>query len=338
MEIQENASLKAYNTFGIEVHTRYLIHISTVQDLQDYLAHPTLSQLPRLVLGGGSNVLFTKDWIGVTLLNQLSGIEIINENEDEVVLKAASGENWHSLVMYSVDKGFGGIENLSLIPGTVGAAPMQNIGAYGVEVKDVLQTVNFFNFETRTTHTITNAECEFGYRESIFKRELKNKVFILSITLKLSKKPVFNTTYGAIQQTLDEMGVKELSVKSISNAVIAIRQSKLPNPAELGNAGSFFKNPEILNETYLGLKEKYPDMPGYKVGETLTKVPAGWLIEHLGWKGKVVGHTGNHKQQALVIVNYGGATGNEIYSHAQSVIQSVKDNFGIQLTAEVNLI
>jgi UDP-N-acetylmuramate dehydrogenase len=338
MEIQENASLKAYNTFGIEVHTRYLIHIRSLANLQEYLAHPTLSQLPRLILGGGSNVLFTKDWEGVTLLNQLTGIEHVGENDDEVILKAASGEIWHNLVMYCVDRNFGGIENLSLIPGTVGAAPMQNIGAYGVETKDVLQSVDFFDFETNTVRTLTNAQCDFGYRESIFKHGLKNKVFILSVTIKLSKKPAFNITYGAIQQTLDEMGVKELSVKAISDAVIAIRQSKLPNPAVLGNAGSFFKNPEIPTEEYLLLKDKYADMPGYKVTETLTKVPAGWLIEHLGWKGKVVGHTGNHKQQALVIVNYGGATGNEIYTHAQSVIQSVKDTFGIQLTAEVNLI
>ena len=338
MDIQENVTLKPFNTFGIEATTRYLISIKSLADLQSFTTHPTLSQLPRLVLGGGSNVLFTQNWEGVTLLNELKGIEIVSETDDSVVIKAASGENWHQLVMYSVEHGYGGIENLSLIPGTVGAAPMQNIGAYGVEIKDVLLSVDYFDFETNTIHTLSNAECDFGYRESIFKRELKNKVFILSITIQLNKKPVFNTSYGAIQETLDEMGVKTLNVKVISDAVIAIRQSKLPNPKELGNAGSFFKNPEILTVDYIALKEKHPDMPGYTVSPTHTKVPAGWLIEQLGWKGKVVGKTGNHKKQALVLVNYGGATGSEVYTHAQNVIASVKQHFGIQLVAEVNLI
>ncbi len=338
MDLQENATLKPYNTFGIEASTRYLVCIHSLPQLQEFTAHPTLSKLPVLVLGEGSNVLFTKNWEGVTLLNLQKGIEIISENEDEVLIKAASGENWHNLVIYCVDRGFGGIENLSYIPGTVGAAPMQNIGAYGVEIKNVLQTVDFFDFETNTVKTFTNSECAFGYRESIFKRELKNKVFILAITIRLSKKPTFNTSYGAILQTLENNKVEKLSVKAISDAVIEIRQSKLPNPKELGNAGSFFKNPEILTEQYKALKEKYPDMPGYLVNSTKTKVPAGWLIEQLGWKGKVVGQTGNHKKQALVLVNYGNAKGSEIYQHAQKVIDSVKQHFGIQLVPEVNVI
>lgn len=338
MEILENVPLQSYNTFGIAATARYLVPIHSIDDIKETLAHPLLSTLPRLVLGGGSNVLFTQDWPGVALLNKLSGIDIISENNEDVVLKVASGENWHNFVMYCVERGWGGIENLSLIPGTVGAAPMQNIGAYGVEIKEVLLSVDFFDFEQNKIRTFTNEECQFGYRESIFKKELKNKVFILSVTLKLTKKPLFNTTYGAIQQTLEEMGVKELTVKAISDAVISIRRSKLPDPAVIGNAGSFFKNPEISTEKYLTLKEKYPDMPGYKVTDTITKVPAGWLIEQLGWKGKVVGHTGNHKQQALVLVNYGGATGNEVFAHAQNVIQSVFDTFGIQLVAEVNVI
>lgn len=338
MEIQENISLKQHNTFGIEAFTRYFIGINSLQSLNEYCANVHLFSMPRLILGGGSNVLFTQNWDGITLLNELKGIDVVAENEDEVVLKAASGENWHSLVMYCVERGFGGIENLSLIPGTVGAAPMQNIGAYGVEIKDVLQSVEYFSFDDLQTHTLTNSQCDFGYRESIFKRELKNKVFILSITLKLNKKPVFNTTYGAIQQTLEEMGVKTLNVKAISDAVIAIRQSKLPNPAVLGNAGSFFKNPEIPTAQYLQLKEQFADMPGYKVTDTITKVPAGWLIEQTGWKGKVVGNTGNHKMQALVLVNYGNATGHEIFAHAQNVIASVKEHFGIQLVPEVNMI
>lgn len=338
MDLQENATLQPYNTFGIEASTRYLVRINSLPQLQEFIAHPTLSKLPRLILGGGSNVLFTQDWEGVTLLNELKGIEIISEDENDVVIKAASGENWHSLVMYCVERGFGGIENLSLIPGTVGAAPMQNIGAYGVEIKNVLETVEFFDFESNSVKIFTNSECEFGYRESIFKRELKNKVFILGITIKLSKKPTFNTSYGAILQTLEENKVEELSVKAISDAVIQIRQSKLPDPEKLGNAGSFFKNPEILTEKYKILKEKFPDMPGYLVNSEKTKVPAGWLIEHLGWKGKVVGQTGNHKKQALVLVNYGDAKGNEIYEHAQKVIASVKQYFDIQLIPEVNVI
>lgn len=337
MEIQENVSLKPYNTFGIDVSTRFLVPITSINDIQHAITHPQLQRHERLVLGGGSNVLFTKNWDGVTLLNELQGIDIIEETDDTVLIKAASGENWHKLVMFCVERGFGGIENLSLIPGTVGAAPMQNIGAYGVEIKDVLQSVEFYDYEKGIIRTLTNAECQFGYRESIFKRELKNKVFILSIIIKLSKKPVFNTSYGAISQTLEEMGA-EPSIKTISDAVIHIRQSKLPDPEVLGNAGSFFKNPEIPTEKYLELKEKHPDMPGYKVTDTITKVPAGWLIEQLGWKGKTVGHTGNHKQQALVIVNYGGATGNEIYTHAMSVINSVKEAFNIQLIPEVNIV
>lgn len=338
MDLQENATLQPYNTFGIEASSRYLVRINSLQQLQDFVAHPELSKLPRLILGGGSNVLFTKNWEGVTLLNELKGIEVINEDENEVVIQAASGENWHELVMYCVERGYGGIENLSLIPGTVGAAPMQNIGAYGVEIKNVLETVEFLDFESNSVKTFSNNECQFGYRESIFKRELKNKVFILGITMRLSKKPTFNTSYGAILQTLEENRVEELSVKAISDAVIQIRQSKLPNPKELGNAGSFFKNPEILTEEYNKLKEQYPDMPGYLVNNEKTKVPAGWLIEHLGWKGKVVGQTGNHKKQALVLVNYGEAKGSEIYAHAQQVIASVKQHFGIQLIPEVNVI
>lgn len=338
MDLQENATLQPYNTFGIEASTRYLIRIQSLAQLQEFVSHSELSKLPRLILGGGSNVLFTQNWEGVTLLNDFKGIEIISEDENEVVIKSASGENWHSLVMYCVDRGFGGVENLSLIPGTVGAAPMQNIGAYGVEIKNVLESVEFFDFENNEVRTFTNSECEFGYRESIFKKELKNKVFILSITIRLSKKPSFNTSYGAILQTLEENRVDELSVKAISDAVIQIRQSKLPNPMELGNAGSFFKNPEILTEKYNKLKEQYPDMPGYLVNSEKTKVPAGWLIEHLGWKGKVVGQTGNHKKQALVLVNYGNAKGNEIDAHAQKVIESVKQHFDIQLIPEVNVI
>lgn len=338
MEILENQSLKPYNTFGIEALTRYFVPIASLDELQEAFAHPALKNQPKLILGGGSNVLFTKNWDGATLLNKTKGIEILAETDEYVELKAYSGENWHGLVMYCVERSLGGIENLSLIPGTVGAAPMQNIGAYGVEIKDVLQSVDFFDIENNTVRTFTNAECDFGYRESIFKKQLKNKVFIHSITIRLNKKPLFNTTYGAIQQTLETMGVRDLSVKAISDAVISIRRSKLPDPAVLGNAGSFFKNPEISTAQYLQLKEQFTDMPGYRVNETLTKVPAGWLIEKMGWKGKVFGHTGSHKDQALVIVNYGGATGNEVYAHAKNVIQSVKDNFGIELTPEVNII
>ncbi|MES2691616.1 MAG: UDP-N-acetylmuramate dehydrogenase, partial [Bacteroidota bacterium] len=245
---------------------------------------------------------------------------------------------WHEFVLYCIDKNLGGVENLSLIPGCVGAAPMQNIGAYGVEVKDTFDSLEAVEIETGDVITFTKDQCNFGYRESIFKQEAKGKYIIASVTFKLNKNPQFNTTYGAIQQTLTERGITELNVKAISDAVIHIRQTKLPDPKVLGNAGSFFKNPEIGNEQFHSLKEQHPGIVGYPVGTDHTKVAAGWLIEQCGWKGKVVGNTGSHKQQALVLVNYGNATGNEIYELAMAIQQSVKDKFGITILPEVNLV
>jgi UDP-N-acetylmuramate dehydrogenase len=297
-----------------------------------------LSQREILVLGGGSNVLLTKDFEGMVVKMNLRGIERVNETEEHIFIKANSGENWHEFVLYCVEKGYGGVENLSLIPGCIGAAPMQNIGAYGVEVKDVIEAVEAVEITTGIKTSFSNAECKFGYRESIFKNEAKGKYIITSVTYKLSKKPQLNISYGAIKDVLQEKGIDTPNLKDVSDAVIAIRSSKLPDPKVLGNSGSFFKNPEIDSAIYEQLKASYPTIPGYPTFSNQIKVPAGWLIEQCGWKGKRVGNTGAHKDQALVLVNYGNATGNEIYKVALEIQQSVMDKFGIHIIPEVNII
>jgi len=338
MEIKSDYSLKLLNTFQIAAKAKYFSEFYSVEELRSLLQSPQFVNEPKLILGGGSNILFTKDFDGLVLQNKIKGIEIVNEDEEHVFVKAGAGELWHQLVLFCIDKGFAGIENLSLIPGTVGAAPMQNIGAYGVEIKDVFYNLEALNSKDHSLKIFTKEDCKFGYRESVFKRELKGQYIITTVTLKLNKKPVFNTTYGAIQATLDEMGVKELSIKAISDAVIHIRQSKLPDPAQIGNAGSFFKNPEITIAQYNVLKSKYPDMPSYNTTQGMVKVPTGWLNEQCGWKGKVVGNTGVHKQQALVLVNYGNATGSEVKKLSEDIKKSVKEKFGIELETEVNII
>lgn len=335
--LEENKSLKAYNTFGIEAVAAHFLTIDKVAHLQTLLKAKALPQ-PILILGGGSNLLFTKNWQGTVLHNCIKGIDIDFINNDEAIVKVGSGENWHQLVLHTLVLGLGGLENLSLIPGTVGAAPMQNIGAYGVEIKDVFYQLEALNLETLEIETFKLEDCLFGYRESIFKHEAKGKYFISSVSFKLNKNANLNTAYGAIDEELKRLKVKKPTHKDVSNAVVAIRQSKLPDPAILGNAGSFFKNPAIAISAYKTLLNEYPEMPSYPLNDHEVKVPAGWLIEKMGWKGKKIGETGSHKNQALVLVNYGQATGKEINQLAKEIIASIQEKFNISLSTEVNII
>lgn len=340
LKIQSNVSLKPYNTFGIDATARHFATIDSEDDLKQLLQDEMYRPLDKLILGGGSNLLLTRDFDGLVIKNNISGIETLREDELHVFLRVGAGVNWHQLVMYCVERNLAGLENLSLIPGTVGAAPMQNIGAYGVELEQVFVDLSAIHIETGEERTFTHAECRFGYRESIFKHEAKGQFVITRVTFRLDKQPTFHTAYGAIQETLADMGVSDdkLTIRAISDAVIHIRRSKLPDPAEIGNAGSFFKNPEIPKEQFDRLKAQNPAMPGYPTGETTVKVPAGWLIEQCGWKGKRVGEAGVHARQALVLVNYGDATGEEIRALARNVQESVEARFGIRLSPEVNFI
>lgn len=338
MIVQKDVQLKPFNTFGIEATAKYFVEVSSIEQLQEILQNPDYQLTERLILGGGSNMLLTKDFEGLVIKIAIKGFEVIQENEDNIWIKAGAGVVWHDLVMHCVNQDYAGMENLSLIPGTVGAAPMQNIGAYGIEIKEVFEELEALEIETGEIRVFDKATCNFGYRESIFKHEAKGKFVILNVTFKLSKKPTFHVEYGAIKDTLTEMGITEMSIKAISDAVIHIRQSKLPNPAEIGNAGSFFKNPEIPNTQFEALKVQFPTIPSYPVSDTTTKVPAGWLIEQAGWKGQRFGNVGVHVKQALVLVNYGGGKGEEIKDLSQKIQASVKEKFGIQLSAEVNFI
>ncbi len=338
MPLQQNVSLKPYNTFAMDVRARYFAAFSSLEELQELLQRPEVQHLPKMVMGGGSNVLFTQDYDGLILKNNIGGIELINCDEGYTLVKAGSGVNWHDLVLFTIELGLGGIENLSLIPGTVGAAPLQNIGAYGVELKDVFENLEAVNLETNQLESFNHAQCKFGYRESIFKNEAKGKYIVVSVTLRLRKNPVFNTSYGAITQTLANLHISELSPKAISEAVSYIRRSKLPDPAKIGNAGSFFKNPEIPLAQYEALQKQYPAIPSYPTMPGQVKVPAGWLIEQAGWKGQRFENYGVHKDQALVLVNYGGAQGNQVKELAYKIIASVEEKFGIRLHPEVNIL
>jgi UDP-N-acetylmuramate dehydrogenase len=338
MNIQQDISLKAYNTFGIAAKAKYFTEVRSAAELQAVLTDPAYSSLPKLILGGGSNLLFTQDYDGLVIRIDIQGIEKINEDAQHVYIQAGAGVVWHQLVLYCIEHEFAGIENLSLIPGTVGAAPMQNIGAYGVEIKEIFDSLEAVHIETGKSRVFTNEECHFGYRESIFKKELRGQYVITSVVFRLGKFPAFNISYGAIQDTLKQMNVDNLTLRAVSDAVIHIRRSKLPDPAEIGNAGSFFKNPEIPTPQYEALKEQYPQIPGYVTSPETIKVPAGWLIEQCGWKGKRVGDTGVHKNQALVLVNYGNAKGKEIKALSEEVQKSVFEKFNIHLHPEVNFI
>ncbi|MDQ3683534.1 MAG: UDP-N-acetylmuramate dehydrogenase, partial [Bacteroidota bacterium] len=309
MQIRENYSLKPYNTFGIDVKAKYFSGFQSVDELKEILTSQFSILNFQLILGGGSNLLFTKDVDGIVLKNEIKGIAIIDEDNDFVYVKAGAGINWHEFVLYCLHNNYAGVENLSLIPGNVGASPMQNIGAYGVEIKDVFHQLEAYHINEKILKTFSLEDCEFGYRESVFKRKYKNEFVITSVSFRLRKTPVFNTSYGVIQQELDKMAVKELSIQVISKAVINIRSSKLPDWKKLGNAGSFFKNPLIAQHEFYELKRMYSNIPGYIIDEKFTKLAAGWLIEQCGWKGYRKGDAGCYAKQALVLVNYGNATG-----------------------------
>ncbi len=355
MQLQENVSLKSYNTFSIDAKARYFGVFTNIEQYAELTTHASRlstssgltgsdSRLPTLTLGGGSNILFTEDFDGLILKNEIKGIEKIKEDEDSVYITAGAGENWHQFVLHCIENDWAGIENLSLIPGCVGASPMQNIGAYGVEISSVFHELKAFHLEEKTNYTFTIKDCGFGYRDSVFKGKYKNQFVILNVTYRLSKKPVFNTSYGVIEKELERMGVTELSIKAISDAVINIRSSKLPDPTVIGNAGSFFKNPTVLKVKYLSLKAAFEHIVGYENSDGTVKLAAGWLIEQcdpqesVTWKGFRRGDAGCHEKQALVLVNYGNASGKEIIGLATEIRQSISEKFGVELETEVNII
>ncbi len=338
MQIRENFSLKPYNTFGIDVKAKYFTTFNSVENLEEILNSQFSILNSQLILGGGSNLLFTKDVDGIVLKNEIKGIEIIDEDDDFIYVKAGAGLNWHEFVLHCLRNNYAGVENLSLIPGNVGASPMQNIGAYGVEIKDVFHELEAYHINEKMLKIFSLDECEFGYRESVFKGKYKNEFVIAWVSFRLRKIPVFNTSYGAIQQELEKMGVKELTIQAIAQAVINIRSSKLPDWKEIGNAGSFFKNPQIPRHEFHELKQIFPNIIGFTVGDEYTKLAAGWLIEQCGWKGYRKGEAGCYEKQALVLVNYGEASGQEIFELSEEIIQSVKKNFGVTLEREVNII
>jgi UDP-N-acetylmuramate dehydrogenase len=338
MELSENISLKPFNSFGIDVKARYFAGFASIETLSELTTtQSSISTNQLLVLGGGSNILFTKDFDGLVLKNELKGIDLVTEDDDYYYVKANAGENWHRFVLYCLEKNYAGLENLSLIPGNVGASPMQNIGAYGVEIKDVFQELEAWHLQDQKIVKFGLRDCAFGYRESVFKKQYKGQFVILNVTFRLRKQPVFHTSYGVIEEELGKMGVTELSIQKISEAVIRIRSSKLPDPSNTGNAGSFFKNPVIPKLQYEELKKSFPTIPGYANGNEHIKLAAGWLIEQCGWKGYRNGDAGCYDKQALVLVNYGKASGQEILALSESIIQSVVEKFQVQLEREVNI-
>ena len=336
MDMHEGFSLLPYNTFRIDVKARYFSTFLNTDELSELTTH--YSRFTTLVLGGGSNILFTKDYDGAVLKNEIKGIELQHEDADYVYVKVGAGENWHQFVLHCIDHNWAGIENLSLIPGNVGASPIQNIGAYGVELDDVFWSLEAFHLSEKKIHTFTATDCEFGYRDSVFKNRYKNEFAILSVTFQLKKKPIYHVSYGAITEELEKMGVKDLSIKGVSQAVINIRSSKLPDPEKIPNSGSFFKNPEVSTEKYEALKLQFPNIVAYPLAKGNVKLAAGWMIEQCGWKGYRKGDAGCHAKQALVLVNYGNATGKEIYDLSEEILQSVKNKFDVILEREVNII
>ena len=362
MSWKDNISLKKYNTFGIDALARHFAVFAGDGQLAALLEQAATHSIDPLrnvfVLGGGSNILLTGDIDGLVLKNETAGIDLVHEDERYVYVKTGAGENWHGFVQYCLAHDWAGVENLSLIPGSVGAAPMQNIGAYGVEIKEVFHELEAWSLEDRKVYTFTLNDCRFGYRDSVFKGEHKGKFIILNVTFRLNKTPVFHTEYGAIREELDRMGVQELSIRAVSQAVIHIRSAKLPDPAQIGNAGSFFKNPTIPGDQFAALQTAFPGIVGYPAPSQSaasapsqsapaspgapapgpTKLAAGWLIEQCGWKGYRRGDAGCHARQALVLVNYGNATGREIYDLSEEILVSVRQKFGVTLEREVNII
>ena len=336
--IQHNHPLDELNTFGLSAKASHFAEIDSTEDLKILLNSNEGRGLPLFILGGGSNILLTQDLDALCIKMNIKGRTIIEESEESITVEFGAGEVWHDIVLHCISKGWGGIENMSLIPGTVGAAPMQNIGAYGAEIKDVFVSLDALHIATQEMHTFDNEACEFGYRQSIFKQALKGQFIICRVRLKLSKAPTLNTSYGAIQETLKSKGITEPTLKDVSDAVIEIRQSKLPDPKKIGNSGSFFKNPEINKSQFEELQTTFPNIVGYALDNGQVKVPAGWLIEQDGWKGKRIGDIGVHKNQALVLVNYGRGEGAAIKQLAFDIQASVKKKYGILLQPEVNII
>lgn len=335
MNIETQKSLKPYNTFGIDVTAAQFVEITKLAELNKILEKYT----DFFILGGGSNLLLTKDIEKPVIHINTKGKDIVEENEEFIWVKVQAGENWHNFVLWCIDHNFGGLENLSLIPGNVGTAPIQNIGAYGVELKDVMAELEAIEICTGKHRHFSNTDCNFGYRNSVFKNELKGKFIIINVIFKLSKRHhTLNTSYGAIGSELEKKGIIKPTIKDISDAVIAIRQSKLPDPNDIGNSGSFFKNPVISKKQFLSLKSAYPEVPHYIISDSEIKVPAGWLVEQCGFKGKRFGDAGVHEKQALVLVNHGNATGQEILTLSKNIQEKVESTFGISLQAEVNII
>jgi UDP-N-acetylmuramate dehydrogenase len=344
MKIEQNISLKPFHTFGISVRAAHYMVCNNSEQLPEAFQFATEKKQQHLVLGGGSNILFTGDFDGLVIKNEIMGRKLVREDDDFVWLKAGAGENWHQLVLYCVQQGWGGIENLALIPGCTGASPIQNIGAYGVELKDCFEELEAWHIEDKCTVQFNHSDCRFGYRDSIFKQEYKNKLVIASVTLRLNKRPVINASYRALELELQKMGITNPGIQDICRAVMGIRSSKLPDPSVIGNAGSFFKNP-VVNKTHFdALQRRFPKIVGYPQANGDLKLAAGWLIESAGpedgvsWKGFHRGDAGCHEKQALVLVNYGNASGGEIWQLSEDIIHNVKDKFGVLLEREVNIL
>ena len=342
MQVLENYSLRDLNTFGISETARYFASFHDLYELEDLAQrHKKLSEVsrfPPMILGGGSNILLTGKINRFVLKNEIRGLDIIKEDTNHVYVKAGAGENWHRFVLFCLENNIGGAENFSLIPGNVGASPMQNIGAYGAELREIFDELEAFDLQTGKAYMFSVNDCEFGYRESIFKNKYKDRFVVMNVTFRLNKKHDFKISYGAISHELERMGVKELTIQAISQAVINIRTSKLPDPKLIGNAGSFFKNPTVSSATYEKLGAKFPDIVAFPVGIDSMKLAAGWLIEQCGWKGYRKGDAGCHALQALVLVNYGSARGSDIHALSVEIMHSVKKKFGVQLEREVNLV
>ncbi len=344
MKIETNKSLKTFNAFSIDAAAKYFVQVRSAEEFRELREDKRFSGQKRLILGGGSNILLTGDFNGCVVKNSIPGITVTSETETEVIVKTGAGETWHDLVMWSIERNYAGLENLSLIPGLTGAAPIQNIGAYGAEQKDTFHKLEAIEIPSGEPAEFDRDDCEFGYRDSVFKCKFQGRFFITSVSFKLAKLSApgtryqYRTKYGDVRATLDKMKVQDLSLKVMSEAVCRIRRAKLPDPKELGNAGSFFKNPSIPQAQFEALASKYPEMPHYPQEEGRVKIPAGWFIEQCGWKGKTVGRVGSHRTQALVLVNYDNATGREVLEFAESVRRSVQKNFGIELSPEVNVI
>lgn len=338
MNIRENYPLKKLNTFGLDIFARYFIEIDHLDQLLPFMESPYFSPDQFLVIGGGSNLLFKGNFEGTILKYSVKGIKIIDESPDEIIVESSGGELWDDLVEFTVANEYYGLENLTLIPGTVGAAPIQNIGAYGVELKDLFYYLEYFNLETRSLGILYNSDCRFGYRDSIFKNQLKNKSIITRVAFRLSKQKKLNLSYKSLYEELKNIPENDLTLRMVRDTVRKIRESRLPDPLVTGNAGSFFKNPEVSYELYDSLLKKHPDITAFKVNESVYKISAGWLIEKCGYKGKRSGNVGSYDKQALIIVNYGGATGLEIMNFVEKIMTDVKSNFGIELISEVNII